>query len=309
MSMQRVSVRRQQLDNQNNKRWSTSLIDNNDQEEQISCQSPCLTLLTNKLGIPEEKAERACVATGFRSVQAATDWLLQRQDDDRLIRTEFIIVLCPDERLNEQIRTFTSEIFRYLAQGNSLNDRQYLRAFKLSSFFHVPDRHVYKLHKVFDSVIEQYHRLFKQLLHVVLYITNDYLMLMPDIEGKKLVQTIFDMIKQQFELIVPNVPIIPAKKVTHLTLTHGLSSLFNLSIEQRVSLKQLAELCIELDRPVNWNLRLYSRERSSMNEIVYRVVSSTTDTTINKCLLLKANDLFMVLDNGRIGEQENVFGE
>ncbi|CAF3439289.1 unnamed protein product [Rotaria sp. Silwood1] len=284
MSMQRVSVRRQQLDNQNNKRWSTSLIDNNDQEEQISCQSPCLTLLTNKLGIPEEKAERACVATGFRSVQAATDWLLQRQDDDRLIRTEFIIVLCPDERLNEQIRTFTI-------------------------FFHVPDRHVYKLHKVFDSVIEQYHRLFKQLLHVVLYITNDYLMLMPDIEGKKLVQTIFDMIKQQFELIVPNVPIIPAKKVTHLTLTHGLSSLFNLSIEQRVSLKQLAELCIELDRPVNWNLRLYSRERSSMNEIVYRVVSSTTDTTINKCLLLKANDLFMVLDNGRIGEQENVFGE
>ncbi|CAF5016089.1 unnamed protein product, partial [Rotaria magnacalcarata] len=40
---------RQQLDNQNNKRWSTSIIDNNDQEEQISCQSSCLTLLTNKL--------------------------------------------------------------------------------------------------------------------------------------------------------------------------------------------------------------------------------------------------------------------
>ncbi|CAF4933563.1 unnamed protein product [Rotaria magnacalcarata] len=47
--MQRISVRRQQLDNQNNKRWSTSIIDNNDQEEQISCQSSCLTLLTNKL--------------------------------------------------------------------------------------------------------------------------------------------------------------------------------------------------------------------------------------------------------------------
>jgi hypothetical protein len=50
--------RRQQQDNQNNKRWSTSLIDNNDPEEQISIssQSSWLTLLTNKLGIPKEKA-------------------------------------------------------------------------------------------------------------------------------------------------------------------------------------------------------------------------------------------------------------
>ncbi|CAF1081731.1 unnamed protein product [Rotaria sordida] len=307
--MQRISVRRQQLDNQNNKRWSISLIDNNDQDEQISCQSPYLTLLTNKLGIPQEKAERACVATGFRSVQAATDWLLQRQNDDRLIRSEFIIVLCPDERLNEQIQTFTSEIFRYLAQGNLLNDRQYLRAFKLSGFFHVPDRYVYSLHKIFDSVVEQYRKLIKQLLRTILYTTNDYLMLMPDIESKKLIQTIFDMFKQQFELIVPDVSIIPAKKIVHLTLTHGLSTLFHLSNDQRTSLIQLAQLCIELDRPINWNLRLYSRERSSMNETVYRVISSTKDTTNNKGLVLKANDLFMVLDNGRISEQENVFGE
>jgi hypothetical protein len=43
---------------------------------------------------------------------------------------------------------------------------------------------------------------------------------------------------------------------------------------------------------------------------VYRVISSTRETTnSNNCLLLKINDLFMVLDNGRIGEQENVFGE
>ncbi|CAF3172621.1 unnamed protein product [Rotaria socialis] len=308
--MQRISLRRQQLDNQNNKRWSTSLIDNNDQEEQISCQSSCLTLLTNKLGIPQEKAERACVATGFRSVQAATDWLLQRCSDDRLIRTEFIILLCPDKQLHEEIRTFNGELFRYLAKGTTLlNDRQYLRAFKLSSFFHIPDRHVHTFHKVFDSVMEQYHRLFKQLLRVVLYTTNDYLMLIPDTETKNIVQNIFDMLKQQFEKIVPTVSILPAKKLAHLTLTHGLSTLFNLPTDQRASLLQFARLYFDLDRPVNWSLRLYSREKSSMNETVYRVVSSTKETTINKCLLLKANDLFMVLDNGRIGEQENVFGE
>jgi hypothetical protein len=54
--MQRISIRKQKQDNQNNKRWSTPFIDNNDQEEQISTQSSYLTLLTNKLGIPKEKA-------------------------------------------------------------------------------------------------------------------------------------------------------------------------------------------------------------------------------------------------------------
>jgi hypothetical protein len=54
--MRRISVRKQLNDNQNNKRWSTALIDNNDQEEQISSQSSYLTLLTNKLGIPKDKA-------------------------------------------------------------------------------------------------------------------------------------------------------------------------------------------------------------------------------------------------------------
>lgn len=90
--MQRIVPRRQKQDNQNNKRWSTSFIDNNDHEEQISIQSPYLTLLISKFQISKEKAlvnkyvsllfycfldfdrERACVATGFRSIQAASDW-------------------------------------------------------------------------------------------------------------------------------------------------------------------------------------------------------------------------------------------
>jgi len=54
--MQRIPIRRQKQDNQNNKRYSTSFIDNNDQEEQISSQSPYLTLLIHKYGIPKEKA-------------------------------------------------------------------------------------------------------------------------------------------------------------------------------------------------------------------------------------------------------------
>jgi len=68
-------------------------------------------------------------------------------------------------------------------------------------------------------------------------------------------------------ILVPNVSILPAKKLPHLTLTHGLASLFNLSNERRSSLLQLARICIDLDRSVNWTLRLYSREQSSVNEV------------------------------------------
>ena len=62
--------------------------------------------------------------------------LVQRHDAEKPIRTEFVLLLCPDERLNEQIRTFTNETFRYLTRDSS-TDRQHLRALKLSSFFHV----------------------------------------------------------------------------------------------------------------------------------------------------------------------------
>ena len=63
--------------------------------------------------------------------------LLQRHNCGKPIRTEFILLLCPDERLNEQIRAFSNETFRQLTKEIPHKDRQYLRAFKLSNFFHV----------------------------------------------------------------------------------------------------------------------------------------------------------------------------
>ncbi len=41
----------------------------------------------------------------------------------------------------------------------------------------------------------------KQMLKVVLHLTNDYLMIIPDTETKKILETIFELIKQQFEQI------------------------------------------------------------------------------------------------------------
>jgi len=68
-------------------------------------------------------------------------------------------------------------------------------------------------------------------------------------------------------ILVPNISILPPKKLSHLTLAHGLSSLFHLTLEQRTTLIQLARICIDFDRSVNWHLRLYSREQSATNEV------------------------------------------
>lgn len=70
-----------------------------------------------------------------------------------------------------------------------------------------------------------------------------------------------------FFLLVPNVSILPAKRLAHLTLAHGLSSLFNLSAHQRASLIQLARIYLDFDRSINWTLRLYSREEILADQV------------------------------------------
>ena len=67
--------------------------------------------------------------------------------------------------------------------------------------------------------------------------------------------------------VVSNVSVFPAKRLAHLTLTNGLSSLFNLSTHQRASLIQLARIYLDLDRSINWNLRLYSREQTPLDQV------------------------------------------
>ena len=116
---------------------------------------------------------------------------------------------------------------------------------------------------MFDSIVNQYQHDLKIILHV----TNDYLMLIPDTTSKKIMENIFESFREQFEKLVPSVPVLQAKKLAHLTLTHGLSTLFNLSMDQRATLIQLARICIDFDRSINWRLRLYSREEISPNEV------------------------------------------
>lgn len=41
----------------------------------------------------------------------------------------------------------------------------------------------------------------KQMLKIVLHMNNDYLMLIPDTESKKTMETIFELIKQEFQQI------------------------------------------------------------------------------------------------------------
>ena len=77
--------------------------------------------------------------------------LLQRSNNDNIIRTEFIFLLYPDVRLDKEIRTFRNELFRSSIKKTLLKSHQYLHAFKLSSFFHVIDqliKHLFQINVV-----------------------------------------------------------------------------------------------------------------------------------------------------------------
>lgn len=47
--------------------------------------------------------------------------------------------------------------------------------------------------------MEQYHRSAKMPLRLTLHTTNDYLMLLPDAESRKVIVNLFQMLKSQFE--------------------------------------------------------------------------------------------------------------
>jgi len=68
---------------------------------------------------------------------------------------------------------------------------------------------------------------------------------------------------------------VPPKNLAHITLCQGLSSLYNLTTEQRGFLVQLARTCIDFDRPVNWTLRLYAREQTSTNRVGFLKLDKT----------------------------------
>lgn len=55
--------------------------------------------------------------------------------------------------------------------------------------------------------------------------------------------------------------------MSHMTLVHGLTTVFNLNVEQRGLLTQLVHLVIDFDRPIRWTLRLYSREQPTLAEV------------------------------------------
>ncbi|CAF1467722.1 unnamed protein product, partial [Didymodactylos carnosus] len=254
--------------------------------------------------------EKACAATGYQSLKTALDWLYRHINDARLDRHdlcnhEFIIYLCPNEQLKEQIYTYMNESLQLFGSNQAHSDKN-LTAFKLCTFFQVPDRYVYHIHKTFEHIVHRYRERFSS-RHLTLQLIGEqqFFMLYPDKDSERLLKEIINDIQTMLNQYAPSIVLPLYRKQFHITLAFGITEIS--SMERKV-MHDLISTCIDFDRQkqYQWDLRLYSREihLSNYEKEVYRVILPITSTPLSATyptdyLRLEQDDILFVTRPGK----------
>lgn len=230
-------------------------------------------------------------ATGYRGPQFASEWLLNHVNDPTLDETaqrEYILYLCPNGPLLEQIDKFYEESLKigFNAAHN------YLPHITLCSFFQAPDEAVTLLvngldHAVdklrndlpFDLKMEYYktnqfiglflredqNDIFKRLANVFMRECSEFIS-PGELGPMHVISTCFPWCSSYPSLHPKRIEVEPYLKSLHMTLAYQFDD------AQRERLNSLVDSMVNPVSPCLWELKLFSREQRVKGCHVYRVL-------------------------------------
>lgn len=223
--------------------------------------SPLQVLL--QMGFPRNRAEKALAATGFKSVQLASDWLLAHVNDDTLDDPqprEYLLYLCPTESLQYQLQAFCT---KSLAECGRNGAHDFIPHVTLSTFFKVPDDDVGSIIEMMEQVVKKQRHTIPEDLQLETYISPNF---MGFFLGQDSATAIKALVAQFVkELANRDISADVYNQDLHMTLA------YNFGMNQTSTLETLVRN-INPDMKSNWQLRLYSRDVRLSGRKVYKVI-------------------------------------
>ncbi|CAH2045657.1 unnamed protein product, partial [Iphiclides podalirius] len=244
-----------------------------------------------QMGFPRNRALKALAATGNRSVQLASDWLLTHVNDTSLDKEEpreYVLYVSPTGQLLDQIHDFREKSKSICGWNGALNFPPHIT---LVPFFKAQDEESLQLAKAVKHTVESVGcpptsplklETYISPNFIGMFISDEYAEYFKNISIQYVKQTskigvmtlddqkafsefIFSMVKVPIASYSLSSNLDTLGKSLHMTLAYH----FDITVYE--SLKALAGE-LELPEQSSWELRLYSRDPRFAHHQVYKVI-------------------------------------